>query len=152
MTIISDNLLNDTLKLLQLAKETAQLRGQTEQANHLTPVADNLQSLVSSATQTQHTQSALAPQKAEPSSEILAQSDFKTLLSLVQTNNPQPANPASQIFSASSTDRNHIITAMVQGGMSILDISRQMGMTRDEVQMFISLTNPKQNTAIGKEE
>lgn len=152
MTIITDNLLNDTLKLVQLAKETAQLRGQTEQANHLTPVADNLQSLVSRATQTQNIQSVSAPIKAEPSSEILAQSDFKTLLSLVQNNNSQPSNPATPIFSTSSTDRNHIINAMVQGGMSILEISRQMGMTRDEVQMFISLTNPKQNIAIGTEE
>jgi len=152
MTIITDNLLNDTLKLVQLAKETAQIRGQTQHTEHLKPVADNLQSLVSSAAQTKASQSVSAPNQIEPSSEMMAQGDFKTLLSLIQNNNGQTANPMSQIFSSSSTDRNRIINAMAEGGMSVLDISRQMGMTRDEVQMFISLTHPKQNTALGKEE
>jgi hypothetical protein len=152
MTIITDNLLNDTLKLVQLARETAQVRGQTKQADLLTPVADNLQSLATSSNQAKATNSVSSAPKAEASSEILAQGDFKTLLSLVQNKGNATSNPVSQIFSSSSNDRNRVISAMVDGGMSVLDISRQMGMTRDEVQMYISLTNPTQNSALGTEE
>jgi hypothetical protein len=152
MTIITDNLLNDTLKLVQLAKETAQIRGQTKQADLLTPVADNLQSLATSSNRVKTTDSVPSVSKAEPSSEIFAQGDFKTLLSVVQNGANTTANPVSHIFSSSSSDRNRVISAMVDGGMSIIDISRQMGMTRDEVQMYISITNPTQNSALGTEE
>jgi len=152
MSIITDNLLNDTLTLVQLAKETAQIRGQTKQADLLSPVAENLQSLVSNANQTKTNSVASSSAKIEPNSELMAQGDFKTLLSVVQNNEAATSNQISNIFSAPSNDRNHIISAMAQGGMSILDISRQMGMTRDEVQMFISMTNPTQNSALGMEE
>ncbi len=152
MTIITDNLLNDTLKLVQLAKETAQIRGQTKQADLLAPVADNLQTLATSSNQVKAGSSVSSPTKAEPSSEILAQGDFRTLLSIVQNNGNAATNPVSNIFSSSSNDRNRVISAMVDGGMSVLDISRQMGMTRDEVQMYISMTNPTQNSALGTEE
>ncbi len=152
MTIITDNLLSDTLTLLQLAKETAQVRGQTKQADLLTPVADNLQSLVNNSNQAKATNTVSSSSKAEPSSDILAQGDFKTLLSVIQNGANTKTNPVSNIFSSSSSDRNLIISAMVEGGTPILEISRQMGMTRDEVQMYISMTNPTQNYALGTEE
>jgi hypothetical protein len=152
MSIITDNLLSDTLTLVQLAKETAQIRGQTRQADLLTPVADNLQSLVTSSNQTKATGAASSSPKIEPNSGLLAQGDFKTLLSVVQKNENASTNQINNIFSSPSNDRNHIISAMAEGGMSVLDISRQMGMTRDEVQMFISMTNPTQNSALGTEE
>jgi hypothetical protein len=152
MTIITDNLLNDTLKLVQLARETAQIRGQTKQADLLTPVADNLQTLATSPKQVKTTNPVPSSSKADASSEILAQGDFKTLLSIVQNNGTTASNPVNNIFSSSSNDRNRVISAMADGGMSVLDISRQMGMTRDEVQMYISLTNPTQNSALGTEE
>jgi len=152
MSIITDNLLNDTLTLLQLAKETAQMRGQTIQADHLTPVADDLQSLVTSANQAKSTHLVSPSPKIEAGTELMGQEDFKTLLSVVQNKENSTSNQVSNIFSSPTNDRNHIISAMVQGGMSILDISRQMGMTRDEVQMFISMTNPTQSSALGTEE
>lgn len=152
MSIITDNLLNDTLTLLQLAKETAQIRGQTKQADLLTPVADDLQSLVTSANQTKSTTHVSSSPKIEANTELLGQEDFKTLLSVVQNKESSTSNQVSDIFTSPTNDRNHIISAMVQGGMSILDISRQMGMTRDEVQMFISMTNPTQSSALGMEE
>ncbi|MBN1536725.1 MAG: hypothetical protein JW908_08345 [Anaerolineales bacterium] len=152
MTMITDNLLNDTLTLVQLAKETAQIRGQTKQVELLAPVANDLQTLVTSANQPKPTTGASPAPKIEPSSEIMVQDDFKTLLSVVQNNSDSNSSQTNHIFSSPTNDRNNIISAMVQGGMSILDISRQMGMTRDEVQMFISMTNPAQKSASGMEE
>ena len=100
MSIITDNLLSDTLTLVQLAKETAQIRGQTKQADLLTPVADNLQSLVTSSNQTKATSAAASSPKVEPNSELMAQGDFKTLLSVVQKNENTTANQMSNIFSS----------------------------------------------------
>jgi hypothetical protein len=36
-------------------------------------------------------------------------------------------------------ERNQIAIAMAAGGMSELDIARQLGMTRDEVHIIVSL-------------
>ena len=72
---------------------------------------------------------------ASPSG-ILAQGDFQKLLATVQS---RPAEPAQIPTPEAPAARNQIVTAMAAGGMSELDIARQMGMTRDEVQMIVSL-------------
>jgi chemotaxis response regulator CheB len=134
---VSSHLLDDTLKLVQLARETARLNGQPSQVEQLTPLVDNLTTL---ATKSQSVTQALPPDKTRS---VAAQDDFKALLSAVQAG-PEPVNASIKAEQASNqADRNYIITAMSNGGMSALDIARQMGMTTDEVQMVLTLNRFK---------
>jgi len=142
MNNISSVLLSDTLKLIQLARETARVQGQPEQAEKLKPVVEQLKSLAEGANQAK---AAAAPQKTPaqslpPSGGILAQEDFKTLLSTVQKGQNQlNSNLPAGLRSTSSLERNQMVVSMASGGMSALDIARQMGMTLDEVIMVIRL-------------
>jgi hypothetical protein len=36
-------------------------------------------------------------------------------------------------------ERNKVVAAMAEGGMSDLDIARQMGMTRDEIKLILNV-------------
>lgn len=142
MNNISSVLLSDTLKLIQLARETARVQGQPEQAEKLKPVVDQLKSL---AEGTNQAKAAIAAQKTtiesiSPSGGILAQEDFRTLLSAVQKSQHQnTSNLPAGLRPTSSLDRNQMVVSMASGGMSALDIARQMGMTLDEVNMVIGL-------------
>jgi hypothetical protein len=127
MTKISPELLNDTLNLVQLAREMALARGKEAQAEKLTPVEENLRNIVSSARQP----------KAEPHAGLMAQRDFQTLLNAVQSR-PQTTQAADQ------ADRNQIVKSMSAAGMADLDVARQMGITRDEVRLILS-TGQKQD-------
>lgn len=132
MTRISSVLLDDTLTLIQLARETARIQGQPAQAEKLNPLVDNLKTLASEAKEKKP-----APSVA-PSGSIVAQDDFKTLLAAVQKNQTATTTPAP-LRPTSSSDRSQIVTAMASGGMSSLDIARQMGMTLDEVNTILTL-------------
>jgi ABC-type hemin transport system ATPase subunit len=123
MEKIQNNLLNDTYNLVQLARETARLRGSEQQAQKLSPVVDQLKNLVKQ----QH-----EPVAAEPTG-ILSQDDFRNLVSLQKnsTNNTI----------ATIKERNQVITAMASGGMKEMDIARQMGMARDEIRMVLNMAN-----------
>jgi hypothetical protein len=127
---VTSHLLDDTLKLVQLARETARINGKPSQVEQLTPLVDNLTTL---ATKPQPVSQALPP---DTTHSVAAQDDFKALLSAVQS-----GSNAGQV--SSQSDRNYIITAMSNGGMSALDIARQMGMTTDEVQMVLTLNRFK---------
>ncbi len=72
MERIQNNLLSDTLNLVQLARETARIRGSQQQAEKLAPVVSQLKTLVTQQNETQSTQ---------PTG-ILAQDDFQSLLSI----------------------------------------------------------------------
>jgi len=137
MSKVTPILLNDTLNLIQLARETALAGGKAEQAKRLTPVVNEMRNLVATARDPQaaapaasnHAASPVAP----PPSGLMGQNDFRALLAA-------SAKPASAGFSAPvAAERNQVVSAMAQGGMSELDIARQMGMTRDEVQMILSI-------------
>jgi hypothetical protein len=123
MEKIQNNLLSDTLNLVQLARETARIRGSQQQADKLTPVVSQLKTLVSQQHETTTTQ---------PTG-ILAQDDFKNLLSIQKSNNANSGLNAK--------DRNQVIISMASGGMKDVDIARQMGMPRDEVRMVVNLAN-----------
>ncbi|HPH96558.1 MAG TPA: hypothetical protein PKW33_14605 [Anaerolineaceae bacterium] len=125
MDKISSTLLSDTLNLVQLARETARLRGSQKQVERMSPVVDQLRTLV---TREQETRPPAAPG-------ILGQSDFQTLLAASQTRS------TGSVTASSPTDRTQVVTAMSAGGMNELDIARQMGMPRDEVQMILNLGN-----------
>jgi len=121
MERIQNNLLNDTYNLVQMARETAKLRGSQQQAEKLSPVVDQLKTLVARQKETS---------PGQPVG-ILAQDDFRSLMAVQKKNNVESVT--------NSQERNQVITAMASGGMQDIDIARQMGMTRDEVRMVMNL-------------
>lgn len=127
MSHITPILLNDTLNLIQLARETAKAKGQQNQADKLSPIVENLRTLVNEARE---------PRATSPASGVFGQSDFRKLLSIAnsQDGDKQRVSPTN-----SSNERNQIVLAMSAGGMNEIDIARQMGMTRDEVQLVLSI-------------
>ena len=124
MPKITPDLLNDTLSLIQIARETALAKGSQDQAERLKPVVEGLRSAV----QTSQDQN-----NVKPVSKVMAQDDFQTLLAATSSRPSQPAGTMS------SLERNQVVTAMQGGGMSDAEIARQVGMTREEVRMILSL-------------
>jgi len=124
MEKIQNNLLNDTYNLVQLARETARLKGSQQQAEKLSPVVDQLKTLVSQQQQT--------PEMVEPTG-ILAQDDFQSMMAI------QKNSTSNSMLEAK--ERNQMITAMASGGMKDLDIARQLGMARDEIRMVVNMAN-----------
>jgi hypothetical protein len=134
MNNISKVSLENTLYLIQLAREAALAKGQTEQANRLTPVAEEMRKVVSVSRQ--------APASAPAPSGILGQSDFQKMLDASQSKAAPKVEATSNILSSSAvTERSRIVGAMSSSGMSDLDIARQMGMTRDEVKLVLNYQN-----------
>ena len=130
MSSIPQVSLEDTYTLMQLVRETALAKGRTEQADQLTPVVNEMRSVVSSARTTS---------SVPASTGVLGQADFKQLLEISQ--DKVNAAEASQ-NSVSITERNRLVKAMASAEMSSLDIARQMGMSREEVDMVVN-TIPK---------
>ena len=119
-------LLSDTLNMVTLARETALVLGKENQAKKLTPVVEELRTAVSTAKN---------PSMSSEPSGILAQSDFQTLLSAAQKTTPTERN----IPSIGISERNMIVKAMAEGSMPDVDIARQLGMTRDEVNLVLNI-------------
>ena len=128
MTKITASLLNDTLNVIALARETALAQGGRDQAARLTPVVNGLRTVATAARQPQ----VAAPAAPAKPAGLLAQDDFKTLLSAAQKA-PLNTTPA-----ASAQDRSQVAAAMAAGGMGELDIARQLGVTREEVRLMQS--------------
>jgi hypothetical protein len=128
MDKISPTLLNDTLKLVQLARETARAQGSNQQAEKLEPVVEKLQNLVNDKTS-----------KPAASQGLMGQSDFQILLNASQNKSSEQQTQA--VSTSSVEDRNHMVSAMASGGMSDVDIARQFGMTREEVKMILNLAD-----------
>jgi hypothetical protein len=173
MTRISSGLLNDTLNLVQLARETALQQGKQEQAKRLSPVVNEMRNMVTT------TQQAQTP--AKPTG-MLAQDDFRSLLAASQASKTLPAlnttqtpttggaqtqssnrtvgsvnaastNSVTNAYSSnqgvSGLERNRIVAAMSKGNMSDIDIARQMGMTREEVRLILNINQRTQNSSEG---
>ncbi len=92
MSRISSDMLTDTLNLISLARQTALSKGEQAQAGQFTPVETRLRALVTEARESK---------PVAPSSCLMEQSDFQTLLAATQAA-PQPAGqsrsqPASQL-------------------------------------------------------
>ena len=128
METISPILLRDTLNLIQLARETARLQGVNNQAQKLEPVVEQLKTLVDSGAE------AVQGSTAAPSEGILGQSDFKYMLN--SPNTGEKVNTSDEIV-----DRNRVVQAMSAGGMGVVDIARQLGISRGEVRTIISLNS-----------
>ena len=122
--------LEDTLSLIQLARETALTQGRTEQAKNLTPIVDGFRDIVSDV---RNQKSA-----GQTSTGILGQDSFQKLLEVAQTT---PASATSTNTINSINDRNRMIQAMASANMTDLDIARQFGITREEVRLTLNVNN-----------
>ena len=118
--------LEDSLYVLQLAREAALAKNRQAQANRMNPVVEEMRGLVANSYQ--------AP-SAVPSNGVMGQSDFKALLGVAQARTSQPAAVNS---TSSVMERNRMIGAMAEASMTDVDIARQFSMSREEVQLILS--------------
>jgi len=127
--------LEDSLYVLQLARETALAQNRQAQAKRMGPVVDEMRTLVTNAPRSTST---------PPSSGLMGQSDFKALLGVSQSR----VNQSQSVDSAASVmDRNRLIGAMSEASMSDVDIARQFSISREEVQLVLSVQ--QKNKSIG---
>ncbi len=123
--------LEDSLYVLQLARETALAQNRQAQASRMLPVVDEIKGLVTNSPQLP-----ALPQ----SGGMMGQSDFKTLLNVSQ----EKVNPTGSTSSTSSIlERNRLIGAMSGAEMSDVDIAKQFSMTREEVQLVLNVQQKK---------
>jgi hypothetical protein len=120
--------LEDSLYVIQLARETALAQNRQAQALRMAPVVEEMRSLVSSPTKSTST---------PPSTGVMGQSDFKTLLNVTQSRVNQTLTTVDS--TASIMDRNRLIGAMSEANMSDVDIARQFSITREEVQLVLNV-------------
>ena len=118
--------LEDSLYVLQLAREAALAKNRQAQANRMNPVVEEMRGLVANSYQ---------QPGAAPSSGVMGQSDFKALLGIAQGRTSQPASVTS---TSSVLERNRMIGAMAEAKMSDVEIARQFSMSREEVQLILS--------------
>ena len=138
---IDSNLLNDTLNVVQLARQAALAKGNKERVSALEAIADSLQQVAAGSHATDGTQ---AGAKTSPSAAEVKNRAFKSLLKTMQEGNKKTASNPAAAFENSplegrSTERNQIIAAMADAGMSDVEIARQFGITRAEVHAVLSL-------------
>jgi hypothetical protein len=129
--------LEDSLYVLQLARETALAQNRQAQAKRMMPVVEEMRTLVTNLPQSTAT---------PPSTGVMGQSDFKTLLGVSQARVNQPQNVDS---TAAVIERNLLIGAMAEANMSDVDIARQFSTTREEVQLVLN-TQKKNKTSAYK--
>jgi hypothetical protein len=118
--------LEDSLYVLQLARETALAKNRQAQANRMSPIVEEMRGVVANSYQ--------AP-AAAPATGVMGQSDFKALLDIARTRNSQPAASDS---TSSVMERNRLVAAMSEAKMSDVEIARQFSMSREEVQLILS--------------
>jgi hypothetical protein len=126
MTNISRVSLEDSLYVLQLARETALAQNRQTQANRMGPLVEQMRGLVANPPQT----------TTPPSTGEMGQTDFKTLLGISQAKASQTQSVVESTSSA--LERNRLIGAMSEANMSDVDIARQFSMSREEVQLVLS--------------
>ena len=130
MTNISRVSLEDSLYVLQLARETALAQNRQTQAKRMGPLVEEMRGLVANPPQT----------TTPPSTGVMGQTDFKTLLNISQEKSTQ----SQSVDSVSSVlERNRLIGAMSEANMSDVDIARQFSMSREEVQLVLSFQQRK---------
>ena len=126
MTNISRVSLEDSLYVLQLARETALAQNRQTQAKRMGPLVEEMRGLVTNPPQT----------TTPPSTGVMGQTDFKTLLDISQAKASQTQSVVESTSSA--LERNRLIGAMAEANMSDVDIARQFSMSREEVQLVLS--------------
>lgn len=127
MTDIPSVSLVDTLNVIQLARETALAKGAGEQAQRFEPVINEIHELVMKSKKN--------PEKSATPSGVMGQEDFRCLLSAPQGSLDSQENEYTQ----SVVERNQLINSMAASNMTDLEIARQLEITREEVDLVISL-------------
>lgn len=122
------SLMNDTLHLMQLAQETARRSGNTQQAEKLDPVVNQFKELINRE---------IEAVSVETNSSESSQ-NFQKILS--GSNGIQNQRNAQ----LSLNDRNRMIASLSEGGMSDIQIARELNITRDEVRLVINLASAAQ--------
>ena len=141
MSSISSVSLSDTYRLIQLARETARVQGRTDQAERLSPVVKEMRELVKP--------------EAKPASTtgvggVMQQTGFQKLLEISRAGNELNQIGRAMPSANSIMERNRMIMAMSSASMTDVEIARQMGMTRDEVRMVVSINrHANSNNPIG---
>lgn len=130
MASISSVSLNDTYRLIQLARETALVQGRNDQAKRLAPVVEEMRDLVKPQ------QKSAAPAEVGG---MMQQTGFQKLLEISKSSQPLSNVPSGQTTINSTMERNRMVMAMSSANMADVDIARQMGMTRDEVRMVVNV-------------
>jgi hypothetical protein len=125
--------LEDSLYVLQLARETALAKNRQAQADRMNPVVEEMRGLVANSYQTS---------TATPSRGVMGQADFKALLDVAKS---RPSQPTAVEATSSAMERNRLIGAMSEASMSDVDIARQFSMSRDEVQLILSAQQKTRN-------
>ncbi len=130
MSNISKVSLEDSLYVLQLARETALAQNRQAQAKRMAPLVEEMRGLVANPPQA----------AASPSTGVMGQSDFKALLNLSQekASQPQTVDTVSSVL-----ERNRLIGAMSEANMTDVEIARQFSMSREEVQLVLSFQQRK---------
>lgn len=125
--------LEDSLYVLQLARETALAQNRQAQARRMMPVVEEIRGLVANVSQSQTTPT---------STGVMGQADFKALLDIAHSRvNP----PGTTDSTASIMERNRLIGAMAEANMSEVDIARQFSMTREEVHLILNIQPKNRN-------
>lgn len=119
--------LEDSLYVLQLARETALAQNRQSQAERMQPFVEGIRSLV--------TNGPAPAQAGTGSAGVMGQSDFRILLDVAQSR-PSPVSAVDSM--ASVLERNRLIGAMSEANMTEIDIARQFSMTREEVHLILS--------------
>ena len=119
--------LEDSLYVLQLARETALSQNRHAQAKRMMPVVEEMRGLVASGYQ--------QTPAASPSTGVMGQSDFKALLNIAQSS---PSQSRATESVSSVLERNRLIGAMSEANMSEIDIARQFSMSREEVHLIVN--------------
>jgi hypothetical protein len=119
--------LEDSLYVLQLAREAALAQNRHVQAKRMMPVVEEMRGLMTSGYQ--------QAEKISPSVGVMGQPDFKALLNITQSRTSEAPSTDS---TASVLERNRLIGAMSQANMTEIDIARQFSMTREEVHLILS--------------
>lgn len=120
---ITGSLLENTLDLVSLARETSRLQGSVAQAEKLSPVEKELRTLVEQQQE---------PVKTQPTG-VMAGDDFKTLLATANS------APKASVLQQSTMERTRIVTSMSAGGMSDMNIARYMGVSKEEVRLLLGV-------------
>lgn len=124
MSKVSSEMLSQTLRMISLARQSALSQGKEQEAEKIAPVENKLRNIVT------RTDEEKLP---APGSATLKGADFQHMLEVKQNQN------AVKSQSAYDQDRNQIVQSMASGGMSEMEIARQMGMTQEEVEMIVKL-------------
>lgn len=119
--------LEDSLYVLQLARETALAQNRPAQAKRMAPVVEQMRNLAASAP---------ASTSTPPSTGMMGQPDFKALLNVSQA---RASQPQSVDTASAALERNRLIGAMSEAKMSEVEIARQFSLTREEVQLVLNV-------------